>query len=147
MLIICTVFLSISTSYAVKKSASRQSKKMMIQERSLYGEDSERMYALRRQHRKTRGIFFMICLSNVFFIPLICVLIKLIVVGSSDLKLEVAAKGFTFLYLALSPFMYIISLNLLKDAVVSSMKSLLLKWACGHNEPARNSDKVASLKA
>ena len=125
IMILMTVTVSISTSYVVHAHAKRQYKKITSQVKSLYGEFGETIHNLDKQRKKTNGIFVMACMFNVFFVPVACINIKHILERESmDQKYLLVSTGFLVTYVTLSPFLYIVSLTQLKEAIVSLFDSM-----------------------
>ena len=142
LLIIITVIISISTSYAVQISAKRQRKKIMSQIRSLYGEQSERMDSLRKQEMKTRGIFIVMCISNAFLIPAICVWF-LMYFGTFPAKWRATGGIFTSAYACICPYIYIATSKPLKTALVSLFRSMMVRCIGDPHQSGNN--RIATI--
>ena len=144
ILMIFTVFVSVSTSYAVHTSAKRQRNTIMSQIRSLHGERSEQMDSLIRQQTKTRGIFIMICISQAFFIPAICC--GLMSLGDkSNLNLVVISRHFIGIYTSVSPFLYIATLKPLKSALLNFVRSLVVRCLTSWNQHLNGNNQIAPI--
>ena len=125
IMLLITVAVSISTSCIVHASAKQQYKKITSQVKSLYGEFGETIHNLNKQRKRTNGIFVMVCMFNVFFIPVACINIKHILERESiDNKYLLVSTGFWVTYVTLSPFLYIVSLRPLKETVISLFNSI-----------------------
>ena len=119
-LVLFSIIICLISSIVVNISRKKQMQKILSQSKSLYGVYGEHIHWLKKQERKTKGVIFITGSSFLPFILFAVVAFKHLGFPSNhDAVMVTISRLVFFLYTSVSPIIYIFSLGILKNAVVS----------------------------